>query len=279
MSTVRGKNENLLGWLLAILLLPFLIIMIYPFIYMVSATFKGQISVLNDGFNLIPRHFTLDAYKYVFSASNFLKYFINSSIVAVIVVGGNIVLAPMVAYAFAKKEFPGKKFFFMLLLSTMMIPMHLTLIPLYKFFTEISWMNTYKVLIIPFLAAPLGIFLLRQYIAGLPGELIQASRIDGCSEMGIYWRIIFPLTGPALAVMVINTFLNIWNSYFWPFVFTSKQSMWTLTVGVANYGSYKQAAFNETMVTAAIAALPTAIVFLIFQKYIISGLTSGAIKE
>ena len=185
MCTVRGKNENLLGWLLAILLLPFLIIMIYPFIYMVSATFKGQISVLNDGFNLIPRHFTLDAYKYVFSASNFLKYFINSSIVAVIVVGGNIVLAPMVAYAFAKKEFPGKKFFFMLLLSTMMIPMHLTLIPLYKFFTEISWMNTYKVLIIPFLAAPLGIFLLRQYIAGLPGELIQASRIDGCSEMGI----------------------------------------------------------------------------------------------
>lgn len=279
MSTVRGKNENLLGWLLAILLLPFLIIMIYPFIYMVSATFKGQISVLNDGFNLIPRHFTLDAYKYVFSASNFLKYFINSSIVAVIVVGGNIVLAPMVAYAFAKKEFPGKKFFFMLLLSTMMIPMHLTLIPLYKFFTEISWMNSYKVLIIPFLATPLGIFLLRQYIAGLPGELIQASRIDGCSEMGIYWRIIFPLTGPALAVMVINTFLNIWNSYFWPFVFTSKQSMWTLTVGVANYGSYKQAAFNETMVTATIAALPTAIVFLIFQKYIISGLTQGAVKE
>lgn len=278
MSTVRGKNDNVIGWLVTLLLLPFLIIMLYPFAYMVSATFKDQISVLNDGFNLIPRHFTLNAYRYVFSGSNFFRYFVNSTVITVAVVTANVLLAPMVAYSFAKKNFPGKKFFFTLLLSTMMIPMHLTLIPLYKFFTDIKWMNTYQVLIVPFLVTPLGIFLMRQYIAGLPDELEQAARIDGCSELSIYWRIIFPLTGPVMAVMVINTFLNIWNSYFWPFIFASKQAMWTLTVGVANYGSYKQAAFNETMVTATIAALPTAIVFLIFQRYIISGLTAGAVK-
>ncbi len=278
MSTVKEKNKDLIGWLLALLLLPFLIIMIFPFLYMISSTFKEAVAVLNDGFNLIPKQATLKAYKTVFSTNNFFQYFINSSIVAIIVVSANILLAPMVAYAFAKKDFPGKKFFFMLLLSTMMIPIHLTLIPLYKFFTDIKWMNTYQVLIVPFLVTPLSIFLMRQYIAGLPGELEQSARIDGCSEMGIYWKIIFPLTGPAMAVMVINTFLSIWNSYMWPFIFVSKQNLWTLTVGVANYGSYRQAAFNETMVTASIAALPTAIVFLIFQKYIISGLTAGAVK-
>jgi multiple sugar transport system permease protein len=272
------KENKLREFLLALLLLPFVVIMVYPFLYMISATFKSQISILNEGLNLIPKEFTIANYKTVLSNSNFFRYFVNSTIVAVIVVGANMIFSPMVGYAFAKKNFPGKKFFFVLLLSTMMIPVHLTLIPLYRFFTQLKWIDTYYVLIVPFLVIPLGIFLMRQYIAGLPDELIHAAKIDGCSELGIFWRIVYPLTGPVLAVLVINTFLTIWNSYIWPFIFTSKQEMWTLTVGVANYGTMKVQAFAETMVTATLAALPTSIVFLIFQKYIISGLTAGAVK-
>jgi multiple sugar transport system permease protein len=272
------KENKLREFLLALLLLPFVVIMVYPFLYMISATFKSQISILNEGLNLIPKEFTIANYKTVLSNSNFFRYFVNSTIVAVIVVGANMIFSPMVGYAFAKKNFPGKKFFFVLLLSTMMIPVHLTLIPLYRFFTQLKWIDTYYVLIVPFLVIPLGIFLMRQYIAGLPDELIHAAKIDGCSELGIFWRIVYPLTGPVLAVLVINTFLTIWNSYIWPLIFTSKQEMWTLTVGVANYGTMKVQAFAETMVTATLAALPTSIVFLIFQKYIISGLTAGAVK-
>jgi multiple sugar transport system permease protein len=272
------KTSPVSGYLLALLLFPFFIIMIYPFLYMVSSTFKDQISILNEGFNLIPLHFSLNAYKTVFSQADFLRYFVNSTVIAVIVVGANMIFSPMAGYAFAKKDFPGKKISFILLLSTMMIPIHLTLIPLFRFFTQMKWVDTYYVLTIPFLVTPLGIFLMRQYIHGLPNELLQAAKIDGCSEMGIFWRIIYPLTGPVLAVLVINTFLSIWNSYIWPFIFTTRQQMWTLTVGVANYGTIKQQAFSETMVTATLAALPTSIVFLIFQKYIISGLTAGAIK-
>lgn len=273
-----GKNNRTFGYVLTVLLLPLLIIMIYPFLYMVASSFKDPFALLDEGLRLIPKRFTLAAYRTVFIQGGFLRNFLNSSIVSVVVVAGNTVFSPMAGYAFAKKDFPGKKFFFILLLSTMMIPIHLTLIPLYKFFIDIKWINTYQVLIIPFLAMPLGIFLMRQYIHGLPNELGQAARIDGCSEAGIFWRIIYPLTGPAMAVLVINTFLNIWNSYIWPFIFTNRKEYYTLTVAVAMYPSFKAQAFNEMMVTATVAMLPTAIVFLIFQRHIISGLTAGAVK-
>jgi multiple sugar transport system permease protein len=245
---------------------------------MVSSTFKDQVSVITEGFNLIPKNPSLKAYRIVLSTQPFLKYFLNSLIVSLAVVAGNMVFSPMAGYAFAKKSFPGKKFFFILLLSTMMIPVYLILIPIYRTFIALEWMNTYQALIIPFLAAPISIFLMRQYIMGLPDEIIQAAKIDGASEIGIFVRIIYPLLGPCMAVLVINTFLNIWNSFLWPLLFTTESNMWTLMVGLYNYGGYKQQVFNERMVCATLAALPTTIVFLFFQKYIISGLTSGAIK-
>ncbi len=279
MSIMDYKKQNLKSYILALMLLPFLIIMIYPFLFMISSTFKTAAGVINEGFSLIPKVFTTQAYSIVFSGTSFERYFMNSAIVTVIVVAGNVLFAPMAGYAFAKKEFRGKNAMFICLLASTMVPIHITLIPLYKLFMEISWIDTYKVMIIPFLALPMGVFLMRQYIQGLPSAIEQSARIDGCSEMGIYWRIIFPLTKPALAVLIITTFLTIWNSYIWPFIFVQDKNLWTLTVGIANYASYKKSAFNETMVTATIATLPTAIVFLIFQNQIISGLTSGAIKE
>ncbi len=279
MSIMDYKKQNLKSYILALVLLPFLIIMIYPFLFMISSTFKTASGVINEGFSLIPKVFTTQAYSIVFSGTSFERYFINTAIVTFIVVAGNVLFAPMAGYAFAKKKFRGKNTMFICLLASMMVPIHITLIPLYKLFMEISWIDSYKVMIIPFLALPMGVFLMRQYIQGLPSAIEQSARIDGCSEMGIYWRIIFPLTKPALAVLIITTFLNIWNSYIWPFIFVQDKNLWTLTVGIANYASYKKNAFNETMVTATIATLPTAIVFLFFQKQIISGLTAGAIKE
>lgn len=278
MSLSQSQKKTFTSYALAIVLFPFLVIMIYPFLFMVSATFKTSGGVIYEGFNLIPEEFTLEAYRNVFSGTSFEKYFLNSVIVAFFVVVGNIIFAPMAGYAFAKKEFRGKKLLFIMVLGSMMIPIHITLIPLFKMFSQIGWMDTYQVMIVPFLAGAMGIFLMRQYIQGLPSELEQSARIDGCSEMKIYWRIIFPLTRPALSVMVILVFLNSWNNYMWPFIFISDKKMWPLTVGIANYSTYRKAMFNETMVTASIAALPTAAVFVIFQKQIISGMTTGAIK-
>lgn len=278
MSLTHSQKKTFTSYALAIVLFPFLIVMLYPFLFMISATFKTSGGVIYEGFHLIPREFTLEAYRNVFSGTSFEKYFLNSVIVAFFVVAGNIIFAPMAGYAFAKKEFPGKKLLFIMVLGSMMIPIHITLIPLFKMFSQIGWMDTYQVMIVPFLAGAMGIFLMRQYIQGLPSELEQSARIDGCGEMKIYWKIIFPLTRPALAVMIILVFLNSWNNYVWPFIFVADKDMWPLTVGIANFSTYRNAMFNETMVTASIAALPTAVVFIIFQKQIISGMTTGAIK-
>jgi multiple sugar transport system permease protein len=195
----------------------------------------------------------------------------NSLFVACTVTASNVVLCSLAGYAFAKLRFPGRDVIFFGLLSSMMIPWQVNLIPGFLIIKHLGWLNTFWALIIPKLALPFGIFLCRQYIMSIPNDLIEAARIDGCNELEIYWRVIVPLIIPALSTLAIFTFLAQWNDFVWPLIVIQSGDMRTvpLIIGVLNgqFGSN----FAMIMAGALVITVPMIVVFLIFQRQFIKG--------
>jgi multiple sugar transport system permease protein len=208
----------------------------------------------------------------------FSRYILNSLIVSTIVVVGNIIFSTMVAYAFARRKFFGKNVLFSIVLATMMIPPQVTIIPIFIIMKNIGWIDTYFALTVPMLVTPFSIFLLKQYIEQLPIELEQAAYVDGANTFQILFKIIFPLSKPAIAVMAINTFIATWNDLFYPLVMTNSREMRTVQVGLALYQKLNQIDWPRLMAASSIIGLPVIIIFLAFQKHIISGITKGALK-
>ncbi|QTA38737.1 carbohydrate ABC transporter permease [Thermosipho ferrireducens] len=208
----------------------------------------------------------------------FGRYIFNSFLVSSVVVLGNMIFSTMVAYAFARREFFGKNILFSIVLMTMMIPPQITIIPIFILMKKIGWIDTYFALTVPLLVTPFSIFLLKQYIEQLPVELEQAAYVDGANTFQILFKIVFPLTKPALAVMGINTFIAVWNDLFYPLVMTNSREMRTVQVGLALYQKLNQVDWPRLMAASSIIGIPVIIVFLVFQKHIISGITKGALK-
>lgn len=209
----------------------------------------------------------------------------NSALVAVIPTISNLIFDSMAGYALAKLRFPGRRLIFLMVIITMMIPEFITFIPLYRMMFDFEWMNTYWALLFPGFAGVAGIFLMKQNIQTLPGSLMDAARIDACSEFGIFWKIILPLSKPVLAIIGITSFIAGWNSYFWPYLVAQSQDMLTLQAGLSSMvgagATGLPPASNDlgvVMAGAALAAIPMIIVFFIFQKYIVQGLTVGSMK-
>ena len=221
---------------------------------------------------------TLSNFITVWKEQDFARYMFNSSLISLIVVLGNLLFCSMVAYAFARKHFCGKEVLFSLVLATMMIPPQVTIIPVFILMKNLGWIDTYMALIFPFLVTPFGIFLMRQYIEQLPSEFDEAAYVDGASDFQIFTRIIMPLSGPAMAVLGINTFITIWNDLFYPLVMTNSKGMRTVQVGLAMYQKLNQTDWPRMMSASTIAGIPVIIIFLIFQKQIISGLVEGGVK-
>ncbi len=221
---------------------------------------------------------TLSNFITVWQEQDFARYMFNSSLIALIVVFGNLLFCSMVAYAFARKRFKGREFLFSLVLATMMIPPQVTIIPVFMLMKNLGWIDTYMALVIPFLVTPFGIFLMRQYIEQLPSEFDEAAYVDGANDFQIFSRIIMPLSAPAMAVLGINTFITIWNDLFYPLVMTNSKDMRTVQVGLAMYQKLNQTDWPRMMSASTIAGIPVIIIFLIFQKQIISGLVEGGVK-
>ncbi len=235
-------------------------------------------TIFIDDVNVVYRFPTLLNFVNVWKEDMFWRYMLNSVIVAFFIVLGNTVFGMMVAYAFARREFFGKEFFFMLIIGTMMIPPQTTIIPIFILMKHIGWIDTYYVLIVPSLVTPFTIFLLKQYIEQLPKELEEAAYVDGAGTFQILFKIIFPLSKPAIAVMGINTFISAWNMLFYPLVMTSSKQMRTVQVGLALYQKLNQIDWPRLMAASSIIGIPVIIVFLVFQKQIIAGITKGAVK-
>ena len=185
----------------------------------------------------------------------------------------------MVAYAFARREFLGKKLFFGTVLLMMMIPAQTIMVPTFILMKHFGWLNTYWALIVPSLVLPFNVFLLKQYLHQLPLSLEEAAKLDGASDFQILFKIVMPLSKPALAVVGINTFLGAWNTFLYPFLLTNTTEMRTLPVGLALYKGLHGVDWVHLMAGAALSSAPVILIFLVFQKMIIRGLTAGAIKE
>lgn len=208
----------------------------------------------------------------------YLNWMVNSLLVAFAVTAWHIFFDTMAGYAFAKKRFPLRNVLFWLILSTMMIPVHVTIIPLYIVTQKLQLLDSQWALILPGTATAFGIFLMRQYIQTLPSEMEDAGRIDGASEFGVFWHIILPLSKPAMAALAIFTFVRHWNDFLWPLIALTHPARYTLTVGVANLQGEFMTDWGIIFAGAALAALPMIAFFLAFQRYFLEGVRMGALK-
>ena len=267
------------GWIYAVLL-GGLFLVVIPFIWMLVSSFKPEAEVRAVPPTWWPETLTLDNYDRLFTQLDFPTYFMNSVIVALAVTIGNMLFCSMLGYALAKLDFPGKKALFVVVLGTLMVPGVVTFVPLFVITTKMGLTNTLLGMILPFLAGPFGVFLMRQYILTLPDELIQAARIDGAGEMRIFASVILPLCGPALATLGILTFLGSWNNFLWPLVVAQTEDKYTLPVALALYAVGQNATqYGLLLAGAMVVVVPILIVFFTLQKHIVQGLATTGLKS
>ncbi|HWL77868.1 MAG TPA: carbohydrate ABC transporter permease [Microbacterium sp.] len=274
-----GRRRTGSRWWLHVVLTLGLIAMLTPFAWMILGSFKTDAEIRRHPTEFLPREPTLDNFTTLFGRLDFTTFFINSIVVAVFVTVGNIVFCSMVGYALAKLQFRGKKLLFALVLGTLMVPGVVTFVPLFVLTANLGLVNSYPGLILPFLITPLGVFLMRQFMLGLPDELIEAARIDGASEWRIFLRVIMPLCGPAIATLTILTFLASWNNFLWPLVVATTEDMYTLPVALALYSVGQNAArYGLMMAGALVVVVPVLIVFVVLQRHFVQGIALTGIK-
>jgi ABC-type glycerol-3-phosphate transport system permease component len=210
------------------------------------------------------------------------RYLLNTLYITVVAIVGVVSSSSLVAYGFARLRAPGKEVLFVILLSTMMLPQQVSLIPNFLLFKQLGWLNSYRPLLVPaFTAAPFFVFLLRQFYMTIPYELDEAARIDGCSTFGIFWRIILPLSKPAVATMAIFVFFNRWNSFLWPLIYLRSPEKYTLAVGLSFFHSQQGSSltpWNELMAVTLLVALPPLLVFFLAQRFFVQGIALTGIK-
>ncbi len=245
---------------------------ILPIIWMVSASFMTRSDVLSTPINIIPPVWQPQNYAQVFTDFKIGRYFMNSTIVTGSVVLLNVFFCSLVGYSLAKFEYPGKNFVFVFIMSTVMIPFAVILIPLYLIVRSFGWINTYQGLILPFTMSAFGIFLMRQFILDIPDDYIDAARIDGASEIGIFFRIILPLSRPAVVTLAILSFVQNWDQFLWPLVVTTTDQYRTLPIGLSKFLEAYQNEWHLLMTGAVIAALPLVILFLSMQRRFLEGM-------
>jgi multiple sugar transport system permease protein len=256
-----------------------LILVVGPFVWMLLGSFKTTAEIRQLPPTWLPVHPTLQNYTDLLSKQEFPRYFLNSTVVATAVTLGNLLFCSMLGYALAKLQFPGKRILFGVVLGMLMVPGIVTLIPLFVLVTNLGLTNTHLGLILPFLAGPFGVFLMRQFIGELPDELLDAARVDGATEYYIFFRIILPLCGPALATLGILTFLGSWNNFLWPLVVAQTQDMFTLPVAIALFATgQNQTNFGILMAGSVIVVVPVLIIFLALQRYFTQGIAMTGFK-
>ena len=272
------------GWRLSTVLLHLaltlgLVVMAVPFAWMILGSFKTTGELRQMPPTWIPEEPTTQNYRDLFNRLDFPRYFFNSTLVAVAVTLGNLVFCSMLGYALAKLDFPGKRALFVIVLSTLMVPAFVTFMPLFVLVSNLDLANTHAGLILPFLAGGLGVFLMRQFISGIPDELLDAARVDGAGEFAIFFRIVLPLCGPALATLGVLTFLAQWNSFLWPLVVATTEDMYTLPVALALFATGQQESnLALQLAGATVVVLPVIALFFALQRFVIQGIATTGIK-
>lgn len=254
-------------------------LLLLPYIWMFSTSLR----LPRESFRLppkwLPTDFAIENYATVFTKLDFPRYFGNSVFVSGLVVIGQLIFASMAAFAFARLRFPGKNFLFLLLMSALMIPIQSTIIPLFVLLSRMGLKDSLWSLILPGWSSAFGVFMLRQYFLSIPNDLEDAARVDGASIWVVYWNIMLPLVGTALAVLAVLTFNGTWNEFFRPFIFISKPDSFTLPLGLnALRGEFGTGSVSVILAGVVLALLPTLFLYIFSQRYLVEGIASTGIK-
>jgi len=254
------------------------IIFLYPFVWMLAATLKPELEI--SGFSLFSSQFTLDNYRFVFNKIPIIRAFTNSLLVSIVVTASVVVFGSMVGYALSRLNFPGRDTVFNLALGTMMIPAQLTLIPLYTMIVSFGWVNSYLALIIPGMMSSYAVLLFRQFFLSIPQSLIEAARLDGCSDWRILFTIVYPLSKPAIMTVSILTFMGIWNDVLWPLMVIRDPKLMTMPLMVTLFavGGQAEAQLGVQLAAAMLLALPIIVAYIFLQRYLIESIASSGMK-
>lgn len=275
-TRVERKRASWWQFLRWLLLFAGGVLMVMPIVYMLSTSLKYPFEVYN--LSLIPEEPTIDNYRFVLEDSRFPSWFLNSVVIAAITTVSNLFWDSLVGYALCKFRFRGRYIVFIAILSTLMIPTEMLVIPWYIMSQQFGWLDSHWGIMFPGLMTAFGVFLMKQFFETVPDDFIEAARIDGLNEFQIWWSVALPLVKPALAALAIFVFLGNWTAFIWPLIVTNSQDMYTLPVGLTTF-SFEQATNWELIMTGAtISVLPTLIVFLVFQRFIIRGVVMAGLK-
>ncbi len=259
-------------------LLFLLFIFIAPLYWMVATSLKVGADIQAWPPQWIPHEITLDSYKQAISVIPFGRLFFNSIVIGVITVVGNVFGCTMASYTLVRKKFKGKNIVFLLIVSSMMLPTHIRLIPLYLMCLKLNLVNTYLGIALPTLVTGFGVFMMRQFIMGMPKEVEDAARVDGLSEWGILWKIVLPMCRPAVISLSIFAFTWSFEDFLWPLIVTSESTMRPLPVGITLFQGLVVYEWGPVMAMATLTILPVLVVYLLLQKYFVTGMTAGAVK-
>jgi multiple sugar transport system permease protein len=271
----KGGNRAIIHLILLVGSLFF----VAPMLFMVSTSLKAMRQISRFPPEWIPDPFIWGNYPGVFDYAPMHKYFINTMIIAVPTVVGAVFTSALAAYAFARLRAPGKNALFLLVLSTLMLPSVVTLVPTYILFAKLQWVGTFRPLVIPALAgSAFNIFLLRQFFMTIPRELEDAALIDGCSRLRIFLSVIVPLAKPVLATVTIFAFMGAWNDYLGPLIYLGNQDQYTLTLGLQAFVQYHRAEWGMLMAASTMMVAPVILIFFFAQKNFVQGITLTGIK-
>jgi len=252
------------------------IVMFFPFLWMLLSSFKDIREILD--INFFPQTWTLANYREVIFDTRFPRWFFNSMVVALATTLSGLFFCSLIGYTLTRMRFPGRQVIFILILSTLMVPTEMLVIPWFVMSSDFGWINTFWGIAFPGLMPAFGVFLMRQFFQTLPRDLFDAARVDGIGEFGLFWRIGLPLVKPALAALGIFAFIGNWNAFLWPLIIAKSASMRTIPVGIALFSGEAGTAWNLIMAANALAIIPVLLVFFVFQKQIIEGVVLTGTK-
>jgi multiple sugar transport system permease protein len=256
-----------------------LLVVVGPFVWMLLSSIKPEGEIRRVPPTWLPETFTLENYQQLFTRMDFPRFFANSVIVAVAITLGNLVFCSMLGYALAKLRFPGRRALFGIVLGMLMVPGMVMFVPQFVLVSNLGLTNTYPGLIVPFVAGPFGVFLMRQFLLSIPDELVEAARVDGAGELRIFSRIVMPLARPALATLGILTFLSSWNSFLWPLVVATTEDKYTLPVALALFSvGQNRIDFGLMLAGSVVVVAPVLVVFMLLQRHFLRGIATTGLK-
>ena len=262
-----------------LLLMPTALLFLLPLAQMILASFMVDADLNRYPPRFIPTDLTLNGYRQLFQQSSMGHWLLNSTIVSTVAVVSHLFLCSLAGYGFARLKFLGRTTGFFLLVSTIMIPIQLLMIPTFVMFAKVGLIDTLGAAIVPWLASAFGVFLMRQFFLSLPVELEDAARIDGCSTFGVFWRIVLPLARPALATLTVFTLLGSWNDLVWPLIAISNENNYTVQLGLANFQGARRTDWSLLMAGNVVATLPLLVAFLLAQRHFVATMSFSGLKS